>query len=60
MGSKAGSEMMKRFEIDVDEIDTDQKIKLFLIQEIANGAIVPIINRICIFYILTLIVWAFK
>lgn len=52
--------MMDESKIDFDDLNTDQKIKVLLIQEISNGVVAPIIARICILYILTLIVWAFK
>ena len=52
--------MMDDFKMAMDELNTDQKIKLLLIQEIANGVIAPIITRVCILYLFTLIVWAFK
>jgi len=52
--------MMDEPKINFDELNTDQKMKVLLIQEIANGVIAPIITRLCILWIITLIVWAFK
>ena len=51
---------MDEMNIDIEDLSTDQKIKIAVIEEIANGVIFPIVTRICILWVLTLIVWGLK
>ena len=51
---------MKEIKLTVDDLDVDKKITLLILQEIANNVIAPIANKVCILWIITLIVWFFK